>query len=164
MDDNNCTVQCNAGRRIHCAKLDECKVYKSEYSLPGMQHRQLVTIAALTESNSGSTININSATPIVCNDSIKKMKRKCDRCGRFHDLKKQIRMARMNEPISGSENAMSNAHIHATRSSSGNTETNDLSRPCKLVIWMDEFSKLSNVMNIDKLYRLETYQIFITIW
>lgn len=57
------------------------------------------------------------------------MKRKCERCGIFHDLKKQIRTARMNAPISGMENAISNAHIHAIRSSSGIIETNDLSRP-----------------------------------
>lgn len=99
-------------------------------TIPGIQHKQFVTIAALTESNSGRTRNISNATPIVCNDSIMKMKRKCDRCGRFHDLKKQIRRARMNAPISGMENAISNAHIHATRSSSGITDTNDLSRSC----------------------------------
>lgn len=103
--------------------------YKRIY-LPGTQHKQFVTIAALTESNSGITMNMSSATPIVCSDSIKKMKRKCERCGLFHDLKKQIRMARMNAPISGMENAITNAHIHATRSSSGIMDTNDLSRPC----------------------------------
>lgn len=57
------------------------------------------------------------------------IKRKCDRCGIFHDLKKHIRIARMNTPISGMENAMNNAHIHATRSSSGTLDINDLSRP-----------------------------------
>lgn len=125
-----------------------------------MQHRQFVTIAAFTESNSGNTININSATPTVCNDSIRKMKRKCDRCGRFHDLKKQIRMARMNEPISGSENAMSSAHIQATRSSSGNTDTNDLSRPCN---WHCMFDCIELMASQTK-FMAETYQIFITIW
>lgn len=105
--------------------------------IPGMQHKQFVTIAAFTESNSGKTRNINKATPIVCNDSITKMNRKCERCGRFHDLKKQIRSARMNAPISGMENAISNAHIHATRSSSGITDTNDLSRPY-FKIWKNE--------------------------
>lgn len=97
--------------------------------LPGIQHKQFVTIAALTESNSGNTINMSNATPTVCNDSMTKINRKCERCGRFHDLKKQIRIARMNAPISGMENAISNAHIHATRSSSGIMDTNDLSRP-----------------------------------
>lgn len=72
---------------------------------------------------------MSNATPIVCSDSIRKMNRKCDRCGRFHDLKKQIRMALMNAPISGIENAINSAHIHATRSSSGITDTNDLSLP-----------------------------------
>lgn len=108
------------GRMNQCVKVH----------LPGIQHKQFVTIAALTESNSGNTININNATPIVCNDSMRKMNKKCDRCGRFHDLKKQIRSARMNAPSSGNENAITRAHIHATRSSSGNTDTNDLSRPC----------------------------------
>lgn len=93
-----------------------------------MQHKQLVTIAALTESNSGNTININKATPIVCKLSIKIINRKCERCGRFHDLKKHIRAARINAPISGTENAIKIAHIHAIRSSSGRTDTNDLSR------------------------------------
>lgn len=35
----------------------------------------------------------------------------------------------MNTPISGMENAMNKAHIHATRSSSGTLDINDLSRP-----------------------------------
>lgn len=66
---------------------------------------------------------------MVCSDSIRKMNRKCERCGIFHDLKKQIRIARMNAPISGMENAITKAHIHATRSSSGIIDMNDLSRP-----------------------------------
>lgn len=106
------------------------KIYNFDrFTLPGMQHKQFVTIAALTESNSGSTTNISRATPIVCSDSMTKMKRKCERCGFFHDLKKQIRRARMNAPISGMENAMNKAHIHAMRDSSGIIDMNDLSRP-----------------------------------
>lgn len=97
--------------------------------IPGIQHRQFVTIAALTESNSGNTTNISRATPMVCNVSIMKMNKKCERNGRFHDLKKQIRSARINAPISGIENAIKSAHIHAIRSSSGIVETNNLSRP-----------------------------------
>lgn len=57
------------------------------------------------------------------------MKKKCDRNGRFHDLKKQIRIARMNAPISGIENAINSAHIQAIRSSSGIVDTKTLSRP-----------------------------------
>jgi len=45
-------------------------------------------------------------------------------------LKKQIRAARINVPISGTENAINIAHIQATRSSSGNDVTNCLSLPC----------------------------------
>lgn len=74
-------------------------------------------------------MNMSRATPTVCSDSIMNIKRKCERCGIFHDLKKHIRIARMNAPISGMENAMNNAHIHATRSSSGIVDVNVLSRP-----------------------------------
>lgn len=139
--------------------------------LPGTQHKQFVTIAALTESNSGITMNMSSATPIVCNDSIRNMKRKCERCGFFHDLKKQIRQARMNAPISGTENAISNAHIHATRSSSGIMETNDLSRPClhnETYTIFHNIQYASNDVGFDKFQtifsmRFSTYQIFIAI-
>lgn len=60
------------------------------------------------------------------------MNKKCDRNGFFHDLKKQIRIARMNAPISGIENAIKIAQSHAIRSSSGFTATYDRSRSLKI--------------------------------
>lgn len=118
-----------------------------------MQHKQLVTIAALTESSSGKTMNMSRATPTVWRLSIRMMKRKCDRCGVFHDLKKQIRAARINAPISGIENAIKSAHIHATRSSSGRTETKDLSR---------SWEKFSDQYCVRKL-SADAYQFFVAI-
>lgn len=53
----------------------------------------------------------------------------CTAVGLLEDLKKHILTARMNAPISGMANAANMAHIHATRSSSGNVTINCLSLP-----------------------------------
>lgn len=94
-----------------------------------MTHRQLVSMAPLTASSSGRTTYTINAIPIVWNDSIRNMNRKCDLNGTFHDLKKQIRAPRISAPSSGTAKAIISAHIHAIRSSSGSIVINVLSRP-----------------------------------
>ena len=86
-------------------------------------------MAPLTASNSGKTTNMSNAMPKVCSDYIMKINKKWDENGFFHDLKKQIRAALIQAPTSGMAKAISSAHIHATRSSSGNVATNVLSLP-----------------------------------
>ena len=104
-------------------------MFLTHFYIPGIVHRQLVNIAPLTASSSGRTTNISSAIPNVCNDSIMKINRKWDLNGLFHDLKKQIRAALIQAPTSGMAKAISSAHIHATRSSSGKLATKVLSLP-----------------------------------
>lgn len=53
----------------------------------------------------------------------------CALLGFRDDLKKQILTDLMKAPISGMAKAAKIAHIHATRSSSGNATTNCLSLP-----------------------------------
>lgn len=95
----------------------------------GMKQTQFVNMAPLITSSSGSITNINTAKPTVCRVSIMNTNKKSLDGGFFQDLKKHIRNERNRVPTSGTMNAISKHHVHATRSSVGKFTINCLSLP-----------------------------------
>ena len=79
-----------------------------------MKATQLVIIAPLTTSNSGSTTKTNRARPIVCIDSKIQTTKKSENDDLRADLKMQIRDARNKLPSSGTMKAKQRHQIQAT--------------------------------------------------
>lgn len=115
--------------RYFTARFPSCFVLDNKPNIPGMKHIQLVSIAPWIASISGKMINIRIDNPITCRDSIRVQNRKLPVDGILYDLKKHILIDLIKAPISGTANTNTIAHIQAIRSSSGNEETNVLSRP-----------------------------------